>query len=68
MPKMKTHRGAAKRFRATASGRLRRRHAYHSHLLGPKSPDRKRRLTSDAFVSEREMPRIRRMLPYSQYL
>ncbi|MEW6045789.1 MAG: 50S ribosomal protein L35 [Bacillota bacterium] len=68
MPKMKSKRSAVKRFRLTATGKIRRRRAYHSHLLGPKSPGRKRRLVSDAFVSEGEAPRIRRMLPYKQYL
>lgn len=68
MPKMKSHRSAVKRFRLTAGGRLRRRHAYHSHLLGPKTRDRKRRLVSDAFVAEQEEHRIKRMLPYRQYL
>lgn len=42
MPKMKTHRGAAKRFRLTKSGKLKRRSAFRSHILEKKSPKRKR--------------------------
>ncbi|HBQ27338.1 MAG TPA: 50S ribosomal protein L35, partial [Syntrophomonas sp.] len=44
MPKTKTHRGAAKRFKKTGSGKIKRAKAYASHLLGSKSPKRKRRL------------------------
>ena len=65
---MKTRKSAAKRFKLTANGKLVRRHAYHSHLLGHKRPDRKRRLVSDAFVSESDKRRIFGQLPYKQYL
>ncbi|HEX3110640.1 MAG TPA: 50S ribosomal protein L35, partial [Thermoanaerobaculia bacterium] len=41
MPKMKTHRGAAKRFKKTGTGKLQRNHAFHSHILTKKSPGRK---------------------------
>ena len=51
MPKLKTHRGAAKRVKRTASGKLKRHHAYHSHILSKKSPKRKRRLRSSVIVS-----------------
>jgi len=62
MPKMKTHRGAAKRFKVTGSGKVMRRKAFKSHILEKKSPDRKRRLSSPAEVSAADAPRINRML------
>jgi large subunit ribosomal protein L35 len=49
--KMKTHKGAAKRFRATGSGKLKRRRAYKSHILTKKSPKRKRRLRQATLVA-----------------
>ena len=64
MPKMKTHRGAAKRFRLTGSGKVRRQRAYHSHLLAHKSPGRKRRLGQTTLVDAKDSARVRRMLPY----
>ncbi|MBX6378415.1 MAG: 50S ribosomal protein L35 [Clostridia bacterium] len=63
MPKMKTHRGAAKRFHHTGSGKLRRNRAFHRHLLAHKSSRRKRRLRQKALVSPGDAPRIRRLLP-----
>ncbi|MEE8449794.1 MAG: 50S ribosomal protein L35 [Thermodesulfobacteriota bacterium] len=63
MPKAKTHRGAAKRFKATASGRLRRKKACASHLLGKKSSSRKRRLRAGDFISSVDKKRIGRLLP-----
>ena len=63
MPKMKTHRGAAKRFKVTGTGKIRRRRAFVSHMLEKKSPKRKRRLRApDAVVSPADTKRIRRML------
>ena len=62
MPKMKTHRGAAKRFRTTGSGKLRRRRQNRNHILEKKSSDRKRRLAKPADVDPSDAPRIRRML------
>ncbi len=64
MPKMKTHRGAAKRFKVSGSGKLRRRQANTSHILTKKSPKRKRRLARDADVHPSDAPRIKRLLPY----
>ncbi len=64
MPKMKTHRGAAKRFRRTGGGKLARRRAYASHLLGHKSKRRKRRLRQVTTVSKADAPRIKSLLPY----
>ena len=64
MPKMKTKRGAAKRFKATASGKIKRRKGWKSHLLEWKSPKRRRRLRKSVLVSGEEARRIRRLLPY----
>ena len=64
MPKMKTHRGAAKRFKATGSGKLRRRRANHSHILTKKSAKRKRRLAQETEVHPADAKRISRLLPY----
>ena len=62
MPKMKTHRGAAKRVTKTASGKLKRKRAYHSHILEKKSTKRKRRLRSPALVSDPDAKVLKRML------
>jgi len=62
MPKMKTHRGAAKRFRLTSRGKLVRRKAFKNHILEKKSPARKRRLGRDAQVTGGDRDRIERML------
>lgn len=64
MPKIKTHRGAAKRFKKTGSGKIKRSKAYASHLLGDKSPKRKRNLRKAGLVSEVETHRIARLIPY----
>lgn len=63
MPKMKSNRGAAKRFRKTGSGKLVRRRAYKSHILTKKSRKRKRRLRTDTSASDADVRRVRRMLP-----
>lgn len=65
MPKMKTHRGAAKRFKTTGTGKLRRGHAFHSHILTKKSPGRKSRLAAEAEVSKANEKAVRRMIPYA---
>ena len=62
MPKAKTHRGAAKRFKVTGSGKLMMNRAWHNHLLGKKSSRRKRRLRRATVVSPSEWSRVRRML------
>ena len=62
MPKMKTHRAAAKRFKKTASGKLKRRKAYKSHILAKKSRKRKRKLRQPALVARADEKRIKRML------
>lgn len=64
MPKLKTRRAAAKRFRATGSGKWIRRKANKNHLLEHKGPDRKNRLSQMAVVDERDNERVTLMLPY----
>ncbi len=63
MPKMKTHSGAKKRFRKTASGKLRGRRAYSSHILEKKSPKRKRRMARPVEISEKDTHKVNRLLP-----
>ena len=62
MPKMKTHSGAKKRFKVTAGGKVRGRHAFTSHKLEHKSPKRKRALGAPAAVSRDDVPRVKRLL------
>ncbi|NOQ45760.1 MAG: 50S ribosomal protein L35 [Desulfobulbaceae bacterium] len=64
MPKMKTNRGAAKRFKATGTGKIRRSKAYTSHILTKKSTKRKRNLRKSGFISEADTKAVKRMLPY----
>ena len=64
MPKLKTHRGAAKRFRVTAGGKIMRSHAYTSHILTKKTTNRKRKLDKEGLVHPSDYRRIRVMLPY----
>ncbi len=63
MGKMKTHRGSAKRFKRTASGKLKRFKAFRSHLTGKKSQKRIRNLRKSALVSKGDQKRIDAMLP-----
>jgi len=62
MPKMKTHSGAKKRFRKTASGKLRGRRAYSTHILEKKSPKRKRRFARPVEISPKDRKRVRTLL------
>jgi len=62
MPKMKTSRSAAKRFKPTRGGRIMRRRAYHSHILTKKSSKRKRHLRSETEVSQADRKRVKRLL------
>ena len=64
MPKMKSHRGAAKRFKATGKGRLKHKHPFTSHILTSKSSKRKRQLRSAAYMSSAEAKSLKRLLPY----
>lgn len=67
MPKMKTHRAAAKRYKVTASGKILRRSAGTKHLLQHKSTGRKRRLSGMAEVSSANLDLISKELPYKKY-
>ena len=62
MPKMKTHRGAAKRFKKTAKGKVKRWHAFTSHILTKKSPKRKRHLRQSDLIAKSDEKRIKRLL------
>ena len=65
MPKVKTHRAAAKRFKLTGGGLLKRNKAYKSHILEKKSPKRKRNLRKATLASAADYGRIKKMLPYA---
>jgi len=64
--KLKTHKGAQKRFKLTATGKLERRHAFARHILTSKASKRKRRLGQSVIVSPANARAIRAMLPYGQ--
>jgi large subunit ribosomal protein L35 len=64
MPKLKTHRGAAKRFTRTASGQFKRSSAFKRHILTSKTTKRKRALRGTTLVSEQDQSSLERMLPY----
>jgi large subunit ribosomal protein L35 len=65
VPKMKTHRGAAKRFARTGGGRFKHKRAYHGHLYTKKSAKTKRPKRRPALVHPADVRRVRRLLPYS---
>jgi large subunit ribosomal protein L35 len=62
MPKMKTHSGAKKRFKLTANGKVKARHAFSTHILEKKSPKRKRHFAEPVIVSEHDAPRVKKLL------
>ncbi|OJU16325.1 MAG: 50S ribosomal protein L35 [Clostridiales bacterium 43-6] len=64
MPKIKTHSGAKKRFKVTKSGKIKRAHAYKSHILNKKSTKRKRALRQGAYVDDTNTSAIKRLIPY----
>jgi large subunit ribosomal protein L35 len=64
MPKLKTKRGAAKRFKKTGSGKIKRRRSNSSHLFTGKSTKRKRRLRSPTLVDRADVKKVRKLLPY----
>jgi large subunit ribosomal protein L35 len=66
MPKLKTHKGAAKRFRITATGKIKRGHSHARHILTKKAHKRKRLLDIDALVSAGDQKRVEAMLPYGR--
>jgi large subunit ribosomal protein L35 len=66
MPKLKTHKGAAKRFRLTATGKVKRGHSHARHILTSKTTKRKRHLDIDVMVAEADEKLVKRMLPYGR--
>ncbi len=66
MPKLKTHKGAAKRFRMTATGKFKRGHSHARHILTKKAHKRKRILDIDVIVDKTDQKRVEKMLPYGR--
>ena len=66
MPKLKTHKGAAKRFRITGTGKVKRGHAFARHILTKKSAKRKRHLDIDVILAPQDEKEVKRMLPYGR--
>ena len=64
MPKMKTHRGAAKRFKVTKNGKLKYRKSNRAHILTKKTTKRKRQLRGAAYLAAADTPRIKRLIPF----
>lgn len=64
MPKIKTHRGAAKRFSLTKSGKIKRAKAYKSHILTKKTTKRTRNLRQTGYIAECEAKKVRELIPY----
>jgi len=64
MPKIKTHRGAAKRFKLTKTGKIKRHKAYKSHILTKKTTKRKRNLRKGTTLTSADQKRIRQIIPY----
>ena len=64
MPKLKTHKGAAKRFKKTATGKVKRGHSHLRHILTSKDKKRKRHLGGGTLVSDADTPKVKRMIPY----
>lgn len=66
MPKLKTHKGAAKRFRRTATGKFKRGKSHARHILTKKTTKRKRKLDIDTYVSKADQKLVEEMLPYGR--
>lgn len=64
MPKIKTHTGAKKRFKLTKTGKIKRAHAFKSHILNKKSTKRKRGLRAPAIVDKTNAAQVKRLIPY----
>jgi large subunit ribosomal protein L35 len=64
MPKLKTHRGLAKRIKVTGTGKLKRSKAYHSHLLSSKTPKMKRRLSKSDTIHPSDAKKMKSLIPY----
>lgn len=67
MPKMKTHKSGAKRYKVSASGKILRRHAGIGHLLANKSSTRKRRISGTEEISDTHLDLVSKELPYKKY-
>ena len=65
VPKLKTHRGARKRFKLTASGKIKRGHSHARHILTKKTTKRKRKLDQSDLVSRSDLAKVKKMLPYA---
>ena len=66
MPKLKTHKGAAKRFRITATGKIKSGHSHARHILTKKTAKRKRQLDIDGLVADADVKLVKKMLPYGR--
>jgi large subunit ribosomal protein L35 len=64
MPKLKTHSGAAKRFKKTGTGKVKRGHAFGRHILTTKTTKKKRKLDKDTMMDKADVKKIKRMIPY----
>jgi large subunit ribosomal protein L35 len=64
MPKLKTHKGASKRFKKTGTGKVVRQHSFARHILTSKARKRKRKLHQDVVADAADQPSLKRMLPY----
>ncbi len=64
MPKIKTNRGAAKRFKRTVAGGFKRNQSHRRHILTKKTTKRKRHLRADAHIAEADMDAVKKLLPY----
>ncbi|HET9698685.1 MAG TPA: 50S ribosomal protein L35 [Terriglobales bacterium] len=64
MPKLKTHSGAAKRFKKTGTGKVKRGHAFARHILTSKNSKRKRQLDQDTIMDKADTAKVKRMIPY----
>jgi large subunit ribosomal protein L35 len=64
MPKLKTHSGAAKRFKKTGTGKVKRGHAFARHILTSKNSKRKRHLDKDTMMDKADIAKVKRMIPY----
>lgn len=64
MPKLKTNRGAAKRFKVTGSGKIKRNNSHRRHILTKKSTKRKREMRHSGLVSDADLGAVRKLIPY----
>jgi large subunit ribosomal protein L35 len=64
MPKLKTHSGAAKRFKKTSTGKVKRGHAFARHILTTKTTKTKRKLDKDVIMDKADEKKVKRMIPY----